>query len=342
MTCMKYQWEYKRRLRIGMVGAGSHTYRNLLPAFNYLPVELKAICGYSDRNKGEALARQYGCHYWQGMDELLDREELDAVFLCVSPQRHPELAIKALDAGLHIYMEKPASTSAEAVQAILEHRKDQVVVVGYKKAFMPGTDKAVELVHDPSYGKLKSILSVYPVHVPTAGDDRGEWLANSCHPLSFMAAVGGDIRSIETLRGRSGNTICTVEFADGAIGTLHGATGPHPIESYSVFGSDWNLRIENGDRVILNRGIPFEYGRTESFVSCGETGGSLIWEPQNCLATIENSTLFIQGIYFEMKYFCDCVLEKEKPERGTLEFALMMAKLYEAGIRSEGSRIYID
>lgn len=339
---MKYQWEYEKRLRIGMVGTGSHTYRNLLPALNYLPVELKALCGVSDRIKGEALARQYGCHYWQGMDELLEREELDAVFLCVSPQMHPELAVRALDAGLHVFMEKPASDSTEAVWKMLEHRKEQVVVVGYKKAFMPATNKAIELVQDPCYGGLKSILSVYPVHVSVASDGGGEWLANSCHPLSFMAAVGGDIRSIETLRGRSGNTVCTVEFANGPIGTLHGATGPHPIESYSVFGFDWNLRIDNGDRVILNRGIPFEYGRTESFVPRGDTNGSLVWEPQNCLATIENSTLFLQGIYFEMKYFCDCILEKKKAERGTLEFALMMAKLYEAGMRSEGNRIYID
>ena len=339
---MNYQWEYTKRLRIGMIGTGSHTYRNLLPAFNYLPVELKALCGFSDRIKGEALAKQYGCHYWQGIDELLEKEELDAVFLCVSPRMHPELTIRALDAGLHVFLEKPASVSSEAILQMIAHRKNKVVVVGYKKAFMPGTEKAIELVHDPCYGDLQSILSVYPVHAATVQEDKGEWLANSCHPLSFMAAVGGDIKSLETLKGKCGNTICTVEFANGAIGTLHGATGPHPIESYSVFGPNWNLRVENGDRVILNRESLFEYGRTESFITRNEEGGSLIWEPQNCLATVENKALFIQGIYFEMKYFCDCVLEKKEAQRGNLEFALLMAKLYEAGIQSGGIRIYID
>lgn len=339
---MKYQWEYKTRLRVAMIGTGSHTYRNLLPAFNYLPIELKALCGFSNREKGERLAMQYGCRYRQGIDELLKTEELDAVFLCVSPQLHPELAIKALDAGLHVFVEKPVSVFADDVRHIIEHRKDRVVVVGYKKAFMPGTDKAIELVSDAHYGKLRSVLAVYPVHAPASPEEKSEWLANSCHPLSFMAAVGGDIASIEVLRGQSGNSICTVEFKNGVIGTLHGATGPHPIESYTVFGENWNLRIDNTDRVILNRGIPFEYGRTESFISEGDESGSVLWEPQNCLATLENTTLFMQGMYFEMKHFCDCILDKKQPERGTLEFALMMAKLYEAGIKSQGNRIYIN
>lgn len=339
---MKYQWEYENRLKVGMVGTGSHTYRNLLPAFNYLPVELKALCGFSNREKGERLAKQYGCRYHQGIDELLEKEELDAVFLCVFPQMHPELAVRALDAGLHVFMEKPAAVSAADVCRIMEHRKDRVVTVGYKKAFMPGTEKAMELVCDDRYGRLQSILAVYPVHVPVSFEEKSEWLANSCHPLSFMAAVGGEIISIEVLRGQSGSSICTVEFANGAVGTLHGAAGPHPIESYTVFGENWNLRIENGDKVILNRGIPFEYGRTESFVSRGNDGGSVLWEPQNCLATLENMSLFTQGMYFEMKYFCDCVLENRQPDRGTLEFALMMARLYEAGIQSRGDRIYIS
>lgn len=338
---MKYQWEYEKRLSVGMIGAGSHTYRNLLPAFNYLPVELKAICGFSDRQKGERLARQYGCSYRQGIDELLEKEELDAVFLCVSPQLHPQLAVRALDAGLHVFIEKPVAVLADDVRRIMEHRKDRVVTAGYKKAFMPGTDKAIELVNDERYGKLQSILAVYPVHAPLSFLEKSEWLANSCHPLSFMAAVGGEIASIETLRSRSGSSICTVEFTDGAIGTLHGAAGPQPIESYTVFGEDWNLKIENGDRVILNRGIPFEYGRTESFLSAGDTGGAVLWEPQNCLATLENKSLFTQGMYFEMKYFCDCILENRQPVRGNLEFALMMAELYEAGIKSRGNRISI-
>ena len=39
-----YQREYEKRIRVGLIGAGSHAYRNLLPALHYLPVKLVAIC----------------------------------------------------------------------------------------------------------------------------------------------------------------------------------------------------------------------------------------------------------------------------------------------------------
>ena len=41
---MSYQREYERRVRIGVVGIGSHAYRNILPALHYLPVTLVALC----------------------------------------------------------------------------------------------------------------------------------------------------------------------------------------------------------------------------------------------------------------------------------------------------------
>ena len=39
-----YQRDFERRLRVGLVGAGMHAYRNILPMFNFLPVELCAVC----------------------------------------------------------------------------------------------------------------------------------------------------------------------------------------------------------------------------------------------------------------------------------------------------------
>ena len=72
-------------------------------------------------------------------------EELDAVFLCVSARRHPELACEAHDAGLHVWMEKPAAVRASEVETMIEHRGD-CVVVGLKKAFLPATRTVIELM----------------------------------------------------------------------------------------------------------------------------------------------------------------------------------------------------
>ncbi len=49
--------------------------------------------------------------------------------------------------------------------------------------------------------------------------------------------------------------------------------------------------------------------------------GAVLWQPQNVLSTLENMAFLIQGIYAEMRYFRDCVLESAEATRGSLEFA---------------------
>ena len=41
---MSYQREFERRLNVGVVGVGSHAYRNILPTLHFLPVRLVALC----------------------------------------------------------------------------------------------------------------------------------------------------------------------------------------------------------------------------------------------------------------------------------------------------------
>ncbi len=345
---MSYQREFAKRLKVGMVGIGSHAYRNLMPAFNYLPVELKAVCNRSDEEKARTTARQYGCSYYQSTREMYEKEELDAVFICVSHKAHAQLAMEALDAGLHVWMEKPAAMYASEIEDLIARRKDKVVVTGYKKAFMPVTDKAIELVRSPKYGSLKSMLAVYPMSVPQNGEEvlkSGEfvnWLKNGVHPLAFLLAVGGKVDSVTALCNEQGVGSVMLRFKSGVMGNLHLASGPQPLESYSLYADKWHADIWNNNRLTLQRGIPFDYDRTNNFVPEGDESGAVVWEPQNCQATLENKALFTQGIYGEMKYFCDCILESKQPDRGSLEFSLELMKVYEAALVSHGKSIAID
>lgn len=348
-----YQIACDRRLRVGVVGTGSHTYRNLLPALTYLPVELKAVCNFSNAERGRDIARQYGCRYWQGAAQMYAHEDLDAVIICVSPYRHADLAIEALECGLHVFMEKPAAAASADVLRMMRARGDRVVTVGYKKAFMPATDKAIEVLGSDGFDEARSLLAVYPVHVGEAGEGaavvKDRWLANSCHPLSFAVATMGPVASIEVVRGAQGNTTCILEFESGATGTLHGATGPQPCESYQLFGGTWNMRVDNCDTVSLNRGVPFEYGRSTSYAPAGLDHGQMVWHPQMCLSTLENRSEFIQGIHGELSYFCERALGVRSEDaagpaaragmpRGSLEFALHLTRIYEAALRSCGRR----
>ncbi len=344
---MTYQREFSERINIGIIGIGSHAYRNILPAMNYLPVKVKALCS-RNADIGKVTANQYGCEHYQTLEEMYDNADIDAVFISVSPQLHPALMIEALDRGKHVWVEKPIAMRAHEVETILVHRRDQVVVVGYKKVFSPATAKAIEIASSPKYGHLQSLLTVYPMTIPSDGPrilesrEMTNWLNNGVHPISFMMAVGGKVGSVTAVCNAAGCGAFVMEFASGVIGTFHMTSGPQPrFERYGAYGKSWMLEIENS-KITLQRGIPFVYKETTNYAPEGDDSGAVVWEPSNCLATLENKALFTQGMYFEMKHFCDCILQQTQPEKGTLEFSLELMNVYEAGLLSKGKTVYLD
>ena len=347
---MSYQREFERRLSVGIVGVGSHAYRNILPTMNFLPIKLSAICDIN-LERARVTAAQYGVRTcYKDAVEMYNNEELEAVFLCAPPRLHPQLTCEALDAGLHVWLEKPPGMYAREVEEMIRHRGNRVVVVGFKKAFMPSTQKVIEIFSTEGYGPLRTMLAVYPMDIPSDGakilreGTHVNWLQNGCHPLSLLLAVGGKVSAVTVHRGRHGGGVCVLEFASGAIGNFHLAEGGRhgqPIERFSFFGDGCHMTIDNGLRVTLQRGVPFQYGGTTSFIPEGVDSGAVVWEPQNSLATLENKALFTQGFYQETRYFCDQVLTGQPAEKGSLEFALEVMKVYEAGLLSEGNTVEI-
>lgn len=346
---MSYQRDFATRLKVGFVGVGSHAYRNILPAMNYLPVEITAVCDHNV-SIAEKTAAQYGAKSWHtDAAEMYRNAQLDAVFICVAAQLHPELTCQALDAGLHVWVEKPPARRVSDINEMIRHRKNKVVVVGFKKAFMPSTQKAIE-IFGGKYGPLRSILAQYPMTIPDDGEavlndgSVPNWLRNGCHPLSLCIAVAGSVKAVTVHRGTDGGGACIMEFASGAIGNFHLASGRNkgqPIERYSFFGDEAHLVIDNGLRVTLQRGIPFDYSKTKTYAPEGFDDGAIVWEAQTREGTLENKALFTQGIYNELNYFCTQALSGKPAEKGSLEFAAEVMKVYEAALISNGKRIAI-
>ena len=347
---MSYQREFERKLNVGIVGVGSHAYRNILPTMTFLPVSLRAICDVNPE-RAKTTATQYGASAaYTSSGDMYKNEELDAVFLCVSAELHPELTCEALDYGLHVWLEKPPAMRTSEVEEMIRHRDDRVVVVGFKKAFMPSIDKIIEIFSIEDYGPLNTILAVYPMSVPTDGKavleerKRTGWLANGCHPLSAMMAVGGTVSKVTVHRGEKDGGACLLEFENGIFGNFHLAAGGNrtqPLERYLFFGNNCHAMVDNSLQVTFQRGIRSTYGKSVTYAPEGLDTGALVWEPQNGWATLENKALFTQGIYAEMMYFCDRILAGKPADRGTLEFTLNLMKVYEAALLSNGDTVKI-
>ncbi len=350
---MSYQREFARRLRVGIVGVGDHAYRNILPALHYLPVELVAMC---DLNASllESTAREYGVpRAYTDSRQMYAEANLDAMLICVGPRVHADLTIEALQAGLHVWVEKPPAMRARDIARIEAARGDRICAVGFKKAYMPVTRKAKELIAEPGFGQLRSLLAVYPMTIPQDGQrvlESGQyhnWLANGCHPLSFMIAVGGLVRDVTTLRGPGEDAVGVVylQFEQGAAGVLHlagGAPQGQPIERYDLFGEGHSISIENSVKISYHRGVPFDYRAQTDFTGAGTSTGTVSWEADHALATLENKGIFVQGIFDELLDFCSAVLEERSLNVADLEFAGHVMEVYEAALISNGQPVKVS
>lgn len=349
---MTYQREYEQTLRVGLVGVGSHVYRNILPALHFLPVTLVGVC---DINKElvERTAQEYGVRSFTDAADMFANADLDAVLICVGPRQHPQLVIQAFEAGLHVWVEKPPGVRATDVEAMMSAVGDRTCVVGYKKAYRPAVRKAKELAAAPDFGELRSLLAVYPMTIPRDGAgvlDRGDtpnWLRNGCHPLSAMVALGGEVESVQTVRGPGelAHGAVHLQFTSGAIGTLFLAGSSLPgarMERYELRSDGRRIVIEDSAKVVYDRGIPFEYSRQRNFTHPGLDSGSVVWEVEHNLATLENMSFFVQGIVDELLDFCTSALDGGSKPQCDLSFALHVTRIYEAALLSSGAPVPVD
>jgi predicted dehydrogenase len=348
---MSYQREYERTLRVGVVGVGSHAYRNILPALHYLPVTLTGLCDIN-AELVKRTAQQYGVPAFVDASEMYSTAGLDAALICVGPKQHAQLATEALRAGLHVWIEKPPGVRAADVEAIMAHAGDRTCAVGFKKAYLPAVRKARELAAGSDFGQLHSLLAVYPMTIPRDGADVlagghiTNWLANGCHPLSAMLALGGDVSTIRTVRGpgEQAHGAVHLQYTSGAIGTFYlagGSPNGRPAERYELLGDRRAITIDDSVKVTYDRGIPFDYASQRDFTFPGTDTGSVVWTLEHRLATLENMSLFVQGIVDELLDFCTCALDGRTTPLCDLQFALQVMRIYEAALLSSGDTVPI-
>jgi len=356
---VKYNFEYERRIKVGFVGCGGHSFRNIYPIFQYAPVELVAVCDFN-KERAETYKSFFGAQRFYGDHlEMLKNEELDAIFVVTNYDnaipRYPKIAIDAMNAGCHAWIEKPPASSVSEVRQMIEvsHNTGKFVMVGFKKTFFTAIAKAKEIISSDEFGKPSSIYVRYPQGLPELKDRKDPhkmvgFLDHIGHPGSILHYLMGKMRTIYFEReSNNGGTIAVITFADGGIGCLHltsGQSGTSPLERVEVIGRGCNVVVDNGVKLTYyRRGGRGEggYGRSGSYIG-DDASAPIYWEPEFSLGQLYNKGIFMLGYAHEVIYFSECVLNNTPPDRSNLETALEITKLYEAYTNLEGQKIEID
>lgn len=148
------------RLRVGVAGAGMIAQVEHIPNLLALPelFQLVAIADPSAHVRA-AVAERCGVRAHAALPDLL-AEQLDALVVAVPDPLHSDAVLAGLDAGLHVFCEKPLCYTEREAQAIGERRDraGRVVQVGYMKRFDPNYEAALGLL--PAGGAGLRYISV--------------------------------------------------------------------------------------------------------------------------------------------------------------------------------------
>ena len=184
----------EKKMRFGVIGAGKlggfHT-RTL----STMPgVEL---VGVSDPNllRAQMLAWRYNCVAYKTVEELLN--QVDALVVAAPTEYHAEIGIKALEAGVHVLMEKPITNSEEGARKLLElSEKNKVVLqVGHSERFNSAVVETLKHVKNPRYVTIER-LGPYDPRVAATGVT----LDLMIHDLDIvLTMIDSDVASFEAI-----------------------------------------------------------------------------------------------------------------------------------------------
>lgn len=141
-------------LKIGLVGVGGISGAHI-PAWNAMEdTTLTAICDI----RPERMEPYLEPHHYTSIDEMLEKEELDILDICLPTYLHVPTAVKAMKKGIHVLSEKPISLKEEDIELAYSTAKENNVcfMIAQVLRFWPEYELIKELYDSGKYGKLLS------------------------------------------------------------------------------------------------------------------------------------------------------------------------------------------
>ena len=141
-------------LKIGLVGVGGISGAHI-PAWNAMEdTTLTAICDI----RPERMKPYPEPHHYTSIDEMLEKEELDILDICLPTYLHVPTAVKAMKKGIHVLSEKPISLKEEDIELAYSTAKENNVcfMIAQVLRFWPEYELIKELYDSGKYGKLLS------------------------------------------------------------------------------------------------------------------------------------------------------------------------------------------
>ncbi len=266
------------KIKWGIIGLGS-TYSRFLKGLSLSEGgELYAIASRT-QSKLEKIKTDYpDCVAYTDYDALLSDESIDAIYITLRHNDHYKWAKKALEKGIAVLCEKPATLSVEETTDLVQTaQKHQVMFVeALKTRFMPLNKKLHEILDERLIGDIRTIENGFGYVIP---DEHARYLYDSeiggilydvgSYTLgALLDLVKCDIKSFETeyvlKRGVDAYERITIYFENGVTGIANNALDRSIDRNMTIIGDKGSIFVRDYHRassiiVNLNDGNHFEY-----------------------------------------------------------------------------------
>jgi predicted dehydrogenase/threonine dehydrogenase-like Zn-dependent dehydrogenase len=255
-----------KNINTGFIGAGSFAQSYLIPNVKSFGASLDGVVtskGITSKNVADKF--KFNFCSTEAMD-LLGNKNINTIFIATPHSSHADLAVKSLQAGKAVFVEKPLAINTEQLEEVITTKEKfiQPLMVGFNRRFAPISrliKKEFSTVTEPMVINIRVNAGIIPkdhwTQIPEIGG--GRIIGEVCHFIDLMQfftnaePVKVYAESVSTANDKitaADNIAIVVKFSNGSIGNLtYLANGDKsmPKESIEVFGAG-NIGVINDFR----------------------------------------------------------------------------------------------
>ncbi|MCW4028074.1 MAG: Gfo/Idh/MocA family oxidoreductase [Candidatus Bathyarchaeota archaeon] len=284
-----------RKIGVAVIGTGQWG-KNHARVYKELPsTELVAICDVNEE-RAKAMAAQHGVKAYSDSAEMLKDKSIEAVNVCTWSTILAQEALKVLNAGKHVLVEKPMATTPQQAQQLVETAEQNGLhlTVGFLMRFIPGLQQIRQSVEDKKIGELVCATAKRVSQWPERIGDVGVVKDTAIHDIDVMHYISGEqpvsvYAKMGSMRIKKFEDYAQImlNYKDGK--TMFIETNwltPYKTRQLTVTGSDAIMKL---DYITQDLSIEMQ------------------------TQTVQPRVTFQEPLKAELQHFVDCIVEKKKP-----------------------------
>lgn len=245
----------QEKIRLALLGCGDVAQRDYLPEFHRLGerAEIVAVCGRGSE-RARQVAAQYAIPRWYtDYERMLAESDADAVVNLTPIQLHTETTLAALQAGKHVYSEKPVASTVSDARRIRDEAESRGVVLVCAPCvrLFPQVRFAQEQLAADWMGAIYSARAYAHMGVPP-------WRGYTSDPTPFFAQGGGPafdmgVYPLHVLTGLLGPVRRVTAFVGKALDSFVVEDGPVAGKRVAVEADDnWQMLLDFGNGLLAS------------------------------------------------------------------------------------------